>query len=165
MATGQPVFAPQAIALDVEAQGKIALLEAAAQLLKGCCGIEAEPAFRALYRRERAGTTAVGDGLAIPHARIYGIDVPVTLYLRTRTALRFGASDGKPVSEFFVIVVPVGGAPETQLALLREVAERFSQPAFRTLLSAASSATDVAAVFARWSEPQDDSIASLQGIS
>src|SRR5271168_1187340 len=105
-------LAPQAIALGVEAQGKIALLEAAAQLLKGCCGIDAEPAFRALYRRERAGTTAVGDGLAIPHARIPGIDAPVTLYLRTGTLLRFGAPDGMPVSEFFVIVVPVGGAPE-----------------------------------------------------
>jgi PTS system nitrogen regulatory IIA component len=159
------MLAPQAIALDVEAQGKIALLEAAARILKGCCGIEADPVFRALYRRERAGTTAVGDGLAIPHARIPGIDAPVTLYLRTRTPLRFGAPDGKPVSEFFVIVVPVGGAPETQLGLLREVAERFSQPAFRALLAAASSATDVAAVFARWCDPQDDPIESLQGIS
>jgi PTS system nitrogen regulatory IIA component len=159
------MLAPQAIALGLEAQGKIALLEAAARMLKGCCGIEAEPAFRALYRRERAGTTAVGDGLAIPHARIPGIDAPVTLYLRTRTPLRFGAADGEPVSEFFVIVVPVGGAPETQLGLLREVAERFSQPAFRALLAAASSATDVAAVFARWCEPQGDPIEPLQGIS
>jgi len=140
------------------------LLRAAAQMLGRCCRIEAEPIFRALHRREQAGSTAVGEGLAIPHARIPGIDAPLTLYLRTRTALHFGAPDGKPVSAFFIIVVPAGGAPETQLGLLREVAERFSQPAFRARLAAASTVAAVAAVFAHCSEPQEEPIEALQGI-
>src|SRR5271170_4433873 len=130
-------FCPRAVAVDLQVQGRIALLHAAADMLKGFCRVEVGPIFRALHRREQAASTAVGDGLAIPHARIPGIDAPVTLYLRTRMPMRFGAPDGKPVAEFFVIVVPVGGAPETQLGLLRGVAERFSQPAFRALLDAA----------------------------
>ena len=164
MAPGLPL-GPQAVALDLEVRGKIALLHAAAQMLKGFCRIEAEPIFRALHRREQAGSTAVGDGLAIPHARIPGIDRPLTMYLRTKVPLRFGAPDGKPVSEFFVMVVPAEGVPETQLGLLREVAELFSQPAFRAMLAAALSPAPVAAVFARWSDAQDDEFEALQGIS
>ncbi len=158
-------FCPRAVAVDLDVQGKVALLHAAAQMLKGFCRIEAEPIFRALHRREQAGSTAVGDGLAIPHARIPGIDRPLTLYLRTKVPLRFGGPDAKPVSEFFVMVVPAEGVPETQLGLLREVAERFSRPAFRAMLAAASSPSAIVAVFARWSDPQDDELEALQGIS
>ncbi len=165
MASGHPLLLPQAVALELEVDGKIALLHAAAQMLKGFCRIEAEPIFRALHRREQAGSTAVGDGLALPHARIPGIDRPLTLYLRTKVPLRFGGPGAKPVSEFFVMVVPSEGVPETQLGLLREVAERFSRPAFRAMLAAASSPTAIAAVFARWSDAQDDELEALQGIS
>ena len=87
MAPGHPPLVPQAVALDLEVHGKMALLHAAAQMLKGFCRIEAEPIFRALHRREQAGSTAVGNGLAIPHARIPGIDRPLTLYLRTKVPL------------------------------------------------------------------------------
>ena len=165
MAPGHPPLLPQAVALDLDVHGKMALLHAAAQMLKGFCRIEAEPIFRALHRREQAGSTAVGDGLAIPHARIPGIDRPLTLYLRTKVPLRFGEPDGKPVSEFFVMVVPAEGVPEMQLGLLREVAERFSRSSFRAMLAAASSPAAVAAVFAQWSDPQDDEVEALQGIS
>ena len=165
MALGHPPLLPQAVALDLEVHGKVALLHAAAQMLTGFCRIEAEPIFRALHRREQAGSTAVGNGLAIPHARIPGIDRPLTLYLRTKAPLPCGAPDAKPVSEFFIMVVPAEGLPETHLDLLREVAERFSQPAFRAMLAAASSPAAAAAVFARWSDPQDDELEALQGIS
>jgi nitrogen PTS system EIIA component len=165
MTIREATLGPQAIALDLDLRGKTALLETAAHLLKGHCQLEAAPIFRASHRREQAGSTAIGDGLAIPHARIPGIDAPRTAYLRSRTALSFGAPDRKPVSEFFVIVVPAEGAPEAQLALLREVAELFSQPAFRAALNSASTSAVVAALFACWNQPQDDPIEALQGIA
>src|SRR5208282_358781 len=161
MAPGHPPLFPQAVAVDLEVHGKMALLRAAAQMLKGFCRVDAAAIFRALHRREQAGSTAVGDGLAIPHARIPGIDRPLTLYLRTKVPLRCGGPDGKPVAEFFVMVVPEEGVPEMQLGLLREVAERFSRPSFRAMLAAASSPAAIAAVFARWSDPQDDELEAL----
>jgi len=64
-----PSLVPQAVALDLDVQGKIALLRAAAQMLGQSCRIDVEPIFRALHRREQAGSTGIGEGLAIPHAR------------------------------------------------------------------------------------------------
>jgi PTS system nitrogen regulatory IIA component len=128
--------------------------------------MHAEPIFRALQRRERAGSTAVGGGLAIPHGRIPGIEAPVTLFLRTRMPIRFGAPDGQPVSAFFVILVPADGAPEMHLRLLGAVAELFSRPAFRAALASAQNPAGVAAAFARWSAPSSDSeLEVLHGLS
>jgi nitrogen PTS system EIIA component len=157
---------PQEIALDLDAHGKTELLHAIATQLKPSCRIEAEPIYRALYRREQAGSTGVGNGLAIPHARIPWIDKPVTLFARTKSPIRFGGPDGKPVSEFFVILVPAEGATETHLQLLRAAAEMFSDSAFRAMLAAAASASAVADVFAQWTgRPHDGDLETLQGIS
>ncbi len=153
-----PSLVPQAVALDLDVQGKIALLRAAAQMLGQSCRIDVEPIFRALHRREQAGSTGIGKGLAIPHARVPGIDRPVTLFIRPRVPIRFDAPDGKPVSEFLVMLVPLGGVPEAQLQLLRAVAERFSEPVFRAALAAAADAAAVTAVFERWDGQPDRQI-------
>lgn len=87
--------------------------------------------------------------------RVPGIDRPVTLFIRPRVPIRFDAPDGKPVSEFLVMLVPLGGVPEAQLQLLRAVAERFSEPVFRAALAAAADAAAVTAVFERWDGQPD----------
>jgi nitrogen PTS system EIIA component len=162
----QPSLVPQVVALDLDVRGKIALLEAAAKLLEPSCRCGAEPIFRALHRREQAGSTGVGHGLAIPHGRIPGIEQPLTLFVRTRSPIRFGAPDGKPVPEFFVILVPAEGPPETHLQLLCGVAELFSQPAFRATLAGAANAAAVTAAFARWTgRPDNCEVEVLQGLS
>lgn len=157
---------PQVIALDLDVRGKIDLLQVVARLLEPARGRESEAIFRALHRREQASSTAVGDGLAIPHGRIPGIAQPLTLFARTRVPLRFGAPDGKPVAEFFVILVPAEGPQEMHLQLLRGVAELFSQPVFRAALAAAASAAAVTDVFACWTRRSDDrDVEVLQGLS
>jgi PTS system nitrogen regulatory IIA component len=157
---------PQDIALGLDVHGKTDALRAVAARIQHSCRIDAEPIFRALHRREQAGSTGVGNGLAIPHARIPGIDEPVTMFARTTAPIPYGAPDGKPVSEFFVILVPAEGANETHLQLLREVAELFSLPGFRGALAAAASAPAVADAFASWSRGSDDGDPEpLQGLS
>ncbi|HEV3239149.1 MAG TPA: PTS sugar transporter subunit IIA [Casimicrobiaceae bacterium] len=157
---------PQEIALDLDVHGRTELLAAVANVLTGSGRIAAEPIRRALLRREQAASTAVGSGLAIPHARVPGIAAPVTLFARTRSPIPFGAPDGKPVAEFFVILVPAEGATETHLQLLRAVAELFSDRAFRAMLGAARSAAAVATVFAsRIGATDDEEPEALQGIS
>ena len=157
---------PQDIALDLDVHGKTDALRAVAALIQQSYGVEAELIFRALNRREEAGSTGVGNGLAIPHARIPGIDEPVTMFARTMTPIPYGAPDGKPVSELFVILVPAEGANETHLELLRAVAELFSLPGFRATLAAAASAPAVAHAFASWTRCYDDGeFESLQGLS
>lgn len=162
---GEHSLCPREIALDLDVRGRTQLLHALAAALQRSCRIDAEPIYRALYRREQAGSTALGDGLALPHARIAGIDEPVTLYARTKSPIRFGGPDGKPVSEFFVILVPAEGATEAHLELLRAVARLFSDPAFRTMLGAATNASAVAEVFAQRTGRADADLEALQGIS
>lgn len=157
---------PQEVALGLEVRGKIELLEVVAKLAKGSRALGAEPIGRALQRREQAGSTGVGHGLAIPHARIAGIDKPLTLFVRTQAPIRFGAPDGQPAAEFFVILVPAQDPPETHLQLLRAVAELFSTPAFRTQLAAATTAAAVNAAFARWTaRTEADGVEAVQGLS
>lgn len=157
---------PQDIALGLDVHGKTDALRAIAALIHHSCRMEAELIFRALDRREQAGSTGVGNGLAIPHARIPGIDEPVMLFARTIAPIPYGAPDGKPVSEFFVILVPAEGANETHLQLLRAVAELFSLPGFRVTLAAAATAPAVAQAFASWTRDCDDGEPeSLQGLS
>ena len=90
---------PQEVALGLDVRGKIELLDELARMAKGSRPLDAEAIGRALKRRERAGSTGIGNGLAIPHARITGIEKPLTLFVRTRSPIAFGGSAGAPVLE------------------------------------------------------------------
>jgi PTS system nitrogen regulatory IIA component len=139
---------PQDILFDVDVRDRAHALEvAAAAICRGAQGIDPLPVSRALWRREQTGSTALGEGLAIPHARIGGITRPVTLLMRTRRPIPFEAPDGKPVSQLLVIVVPEEGAQEDHLQMLALVAQLFSDRDFRAQLDGAPDATSAANVF------------------
>jgi nitrogen PTS system EIIA component len=139
---------PRDILFDVDVRDRAHALElAAAAICRGAQGIDPLPVSRALWRREQTGSTALGEGLAIPHARISGITQPVTLLMRTRRPISFDAPDGKPVSQLLVIVVPEEGAQEDHLQMLALVAQLFSDRDFRTRLDGAPDATSAADVF------------------
>lgn len=166
MDPGRDPVCPQQTVLDLDARDRTELLRAVATLLSRLCAVGAQPIFRALQRREQAGSTAVGHALAIPHARMPGLDAPLTLFARTRSPIRFAALDTLAVSEFFVILVPAEGAAEAHLQLLARVAELFSMPAFRAALSVATTPAAVAEAFARWAHPGgEDEPEALQGLS
>jgi PTS system nitrogen regulatory IIA component len=143
---------PQEIVLDADARSAAAVLETAAACLARAHALDAAPILRALYRREQVGSTGLGMGIAIPHARIEGIARPLTLFLRTRDPIEFGAPDGKPVSRFLVIMVPADGATDVHLQLLALLAQAFSDRGFREHLSAATTAAQVDDVFAQWAK-------------
>ena len=143
---------PQEIVLDVDARSAAGVLEAAAAYLGRTHALDPALILRALSRREQVGSTGLGMGIAIPHARIEGIARPLTLFLCTRDPVEFGAPDGKPVSRFFVIMVPADGATDAHLQLLALVAQAFSDRGFREHLSAATTAAQVDDVFAQWTK-------------
>jgi PTS system nitrogen regulatory IIA component len=105
--------------------------------------------FRALWRREQSGSTALGHGIAIPHARIPGITDPILLFVRTEPPIPFGAPDDQPVSAFFVILVPEH-ANEEHLRVLAAVSEMFSDRAFRDQLEAATEPLAIQRLFSQW---------------
>ncbi len=142
---------PNEVLLDVDVRDRRHAIEMAASIIAQACGRACEPVMRALWRREQVGSTAIGESVAIPHARIPGIDRPVTLFLRSRWAIDFEAPDGKPVRDIMVILVPEGGDPDEHLHLLAAVSEMFSDRAFRARIEAATDAAEARAAFADWS--------------
>ena len=138
---------PQEILFDVDVRDRPHALEVAAAAICRARGLDPAPVVRALWRREQAGSTAMGDGFAIPHACIGGIAQPTTLFIRTRHAIAFHAPDGKPVSQLLAILVPEEGARDDHLQLLALVARLFSDRGFRAQLDKALDAGATADAF------------------
>jgi PTS system nitrogen regulatory IIA component len=135
------------IVLGLEATTAKRLCEEIAAVVARRQPVDPGMVFRALWRREQCGSTAVGHGIAIPHARIPGIVDPVLLFARTNEPVAFGAQDHEPVSAFFVILVPEH-AHEEHLRILAAVSEMFSEQAFREQLGAASEPAAIQRLFA-----------------
>ena len=71
----------------------------------------------ALLERENLGPTGVGNGVALPHARIAGIDSVVGMFVRLETPLDFDAADRQPVDLVFALLAPEDAGVEHLKAL------------------------------------------------
>ena len=129
---------PDVTALDVDVRDAPSLLRAVAARVGGHAGVAADAVYRALERRELAASTALGHGVAVPHARIASLPHPTTLFLRTKAPIAFRAPDREPVQLFYAILVPADGDPDSHLALLARVVEAFRDPVVRQRLAAAT---------------------------
>lgn len=88
---------------------------------------------RALREREALASTALGEGVAIPHARCTDIEHCHGAFLRLTRPVDFAAADGRPVDLVLALLVPEHDI-QPQLARLAELAERFADPDFRQML-------------------------------
>jgi mannitol/fructose-specific phosphotransferase system IIA component (Ntr-type) len=68
--------------------------------------------LRAVLRRERMGTTGIGRGIAIPHAKTSAVERPMVAFARLVEPLPYGATDGAPVHSLFLVVSPLEGNDE-----------------------------------------------------
>ena len=59
-----------------------------------------------MWRREKLGSTGIGDGLAFPHARSDAVDKLVIVFARSKPGIEFDAIDGKPVHLLFLMAAP-----------------------------------------------------------
>jgi PTS system nitrogen regulatory IIA component len=141
---------PGAIELDVDARDKAGALSIVASMCERFQGLDAGPTLRALMTREEVGSTGLGQGIAIPHARVDGIDQPITLFVRLKAPIEYDAPHGKLVSQLFVILVPAQGSCDEHLELLASVAEMLSDRALRTRVGNLSTVSDVRRTFVDW---------------
>src|SRR4051794_38669402 len=91
------LLSPTRIAVDVRASDKRALLRTLAERSAAALGIAPDLVLRALVKREELGSTGVGNGIAIPHARLDGVEVPFGMLVRLQRPIVFEAVDGLPV--------------------------------------------------------------------
>jgi PTS system nitrogen regulatory IIA component len=137
------------VMVGLDASSKKRVFEQAGLLFENNHGIARASVYDALFAREKLGSTGLGQGIAIPHGRIKGLKEARGAFLRLATPVQFDAADGKPVDMIFVLLVPEA-ATEHHLQLLSELAQMFSERAFREQLAAAADATATHALFANW---------------
>ena len=112
------------------------VLEAAARLIAAGTDVAAGDVADGLRRRERMGSTAIGDGVAIPHGRGAAFPQARAAFLRLRPGVAFDAADGAPVDLVFAMAVPEHYTHH-HLMLLSELAEIFSDGNVRDALRSA----------------------------
>ena len=135
--------------MGLAAVNKSQVLDEAGRLLASIEGLEAGHIAASLAARERLGSTGLGSGVAIPHARLQGLRKAVAAFIRLGFAVDFDAPDGKPVSDVLVVLVPEL-ATEEHLQLLAQAAEMFNDRRFRDHLHKQTDAQGVYQTFANW---------------
>jgi nitrogen PTS system EIIA component len=139
----------QDIVLDVEASGSEPVLRRIAALLAARHRLSELPIFESLQLREQLGSTGLGQGVAIPHARMVDCTTEACVLVRTRSAVPFAAPDGKPVSLFLGLIVP-RHATDRHLQLLATAASMFADHALRHGLRTCRDASEALDLIAQW---------------
>ncbi len=134
------------VLLDLDASSKKRVFEQAGMLFETQLGVARAVIFDSLFAREKLGSTGLGQGIAIPHGRIKGLKHAAGAFLRLANPVPFDSPDGRPVNLLFVLLVPEQ-ATEEHLQILSELAQGFSDRAFREKLQAAPDSAAVVALF------------------
>ncbi|WP_175856679.1 PTS sugar transporter subunit IIA [Burkholderia anthina] len=124
------VCPPERILLDAPVESASQLFDLVAHHIAHGTGFSADTIKAELAKREQLGSTALGQGVAIPHARIDGFGAAVALFVRAQYPFSFDAPDRKPVRKFIVLVMPKEGDRDA-LELLADAARCFGERAFR----------------------------------
>ena len=137
------ILAREAVILDLGVQTKREVLaEMANALAKVEPQIEADRLLEVLLEREALQSTGIGEGVAIPHGKMVGLDRLVASFARSHEGVDFEAIDGQRTHHFFLLVVPEHSGGQYLKALAR-ISRFFRDPTFRQRLSEVESLEDV----------------------
>lgn len=130
-----------AIRLDAPVRTGAEALALLAELLAPAAERPAAQIAQALQEREGQGSTGIGHGVALPHARLEGITEVAIAALRSASGLPFAAPDGEDVQLFIAVLVP-RSAPTIHLETLSALAARLADAGLRERLRSTGDAAD-----------------------
>jgi PTS system nitrogen regulatory IIA component len=137
------ILVRDALVLDLESTAKDEVLaEMARSLAAAEPTVDAERLLGVLREREALQSTGIGDGVAIPHGKLPGIDRLVASFARSRVGVDFASIDGQPTQLFFLLVVPEHSGGQHLKALAR-LSRFLRDPDFREGLVSAEGLDDV----------------------
>ena len=150
---------PEGISLGAAPKDKDGALDALVKLQHACGNLSDPKAYKAdLLAREAQGSTAIGDGIAVPHAKSAAVKRPGLAAITVPGGVDYSAPDGKPSNLFFAIAAPAQGG-DTHLEILSRLMVLLMDADFRTqLLSAKAPATFLAAIDAAEREKYPDEV-------
>lgn len=113
------LITPASIIANLRASSKKQALQELAKRAAETTGLHERTIFEVLLERERLGTTGVGNGIAIPHGKLAGLDRLYGLFARLETPVDFDAIDEQPVDLIFLLLAPETAGADHLKALAR----------------------------------------------
>jgi len=139
------LLSPQSIFLDTEITSKKKLLELIANIVADRTQLSESAIYNNLLNRERLGSTGLGQGFAVPHARLENLDHTMGCFFRLKDPVNFESPDNQPVDLVFTIIIPEQ-ATEEHLIILSSLAGIFSRPEVCEAIRSAASKEEIAQI-------------------
>lgn len=127
------LVSPEAVLCAVKAGSKKQALQEIAHRAAETYGLDTRTVCEGLLAREKLGSTAMGNGVAIPHARIAGLGQIVAVFARLERPVDFEAADGQGVDLLFTLLAPQEAGAD-HLRALAKVSRLMRDPAVRAKL-------------------------------
>jgi len=136
---------PQAVLPALRVSGKKQALQEISAHAAKLVGLSENTIYEALLQRERLGSTGIGEGTAIPHGKLPGLDRIFGLVARLEKPIDFEALDGQQVDVLFLLLAPEGAGADHLKALAR-VARVLREPGLVERIRATRDATALYAI-------------------
>jgi PTS system nitrogen regulatory IIA component len=143
------LISPDAVVAHLKVASKKQALQELARHAASLTGLPERRIYETLSEREKLGSTGMGQGIAIPHGRIAGIEKMTGLFARLDHAIDFGSTDDQPVDLIFLLLAPEGAGADHLKALARVSRLLRNQPVCEKLRAA----SQPAALYALLTEP------------
>lgn len=128
---------------DLKGTDKVSVLRELSEVLVKPCGVSSvDELLQILLEREKLGSTAIGDGVAIPHGRLKKLKNFFISFGRSFKGVNFDSIDGKPSQLFFLIIAPENSAVDN-LKLISRIVTLLKDPSFRKRLIQAKSQNEI----------------------
>lgn len=146
--TSEAKLADLLVFSQLSVHSKKRVFESAAEAFCDVSGLSREAVYRGLLDREKLGSTALGDGVAIPHCRIDECNAPLGCLITLSNPVDFSSSDGQGVDIVLVLLVPSQAAKE-HLDLLAGAATLLSNEQTRLAIREAVEPVDLTEIVAK----------------
>ena len=144
-------LSPERVLANIESTSKRDALKEISEFVSGVEQIDilnAKHLFNAILDREELGSTGIGDGVAIPHAKIHGLKDLCACFARSSHGVDFEAIDSQPVRLIFMLLVPENSAG-IHLKALARISRVLKERDFREQLIAAKDGQELYDAFIR----------------
>lgn len=146
------LLAEGGVVLRGGASSKRQALHAVAEIGAQVLGLPEARLLEALLEREALGSTGLGSGVAVPHARLEGVERVTGVFVRLDTPVAYGAVDDRPVDLMFALFAPPRAGAE-HLRALAAVSRALRSAEVREQLRQARTPDAIRAMFVKTSEP------------
>lgn len=137
---------------ELKGTDKPSVLRELSEVLVKPCGVSSvDELVQVLLEREKLGSTAIGDGIAIPHGRLKKLKNFFISFGKSQKGVNFDSIDGKPSQIFFLIMAPENSAVDN-LKLISRIVTLLKDTSFRKRLMQAKSQAEIFQVIAEEDE-------------